>query len=159
MTDEEIQPVNNGDLLVAEDIYLTSGVQSHRSPRLRRTFRPRNPDQPHQPRVHRAGDHRHHRPRRGQAGPQRGPQPRNPDHRPLRRQQRDPQRGPRHPHQQQGKARPGLHLLAPVQAGPLREGRPQGPRGLQHGDRGLRGQAGLISDTNKLLPKPLSTFS
>ena len=26
MTDEEIQPVNNGDLLVAEDIYLTSGV-------------------------------------------------------------------------------------------------------------------------------------
>ena len=26
MTDEEIQPVNNADLLVAEDIYLTSGV-------------------------------------------------------------------------------------------------------------------------------------
>ena len=32
MTDDEIQPVNSGDLLVAEDIYLTSGVTTKSNP-------------------------------------------------------------------------------------------------------------------------------
>ena len=176
MTDEEIQPVNNGDLLVAEDIYLTSGVHigtqqksadmkdfiykvrqdglyvldvKKTDERIRAAASFLSRYDPKRILVVSARQYGQKPAREfskaigapafaGRFVPGTLTNPTNPAFiEPEIIVITDPaadKQALSHPHQQQGKARPRLHLLAPVQAGPLREGRPQGPRGLQHGD-------------------------